>query len=141
MIVFLDIDGVLNQLQGNYFLDKKCIENLGKLCKEIKGIVVLTSSWRLGYTNVGKCSPQIEELRKLFREQNISILGRTLDLGDRSEEIKKYIETHNVGNYVIIDDDISEFKNEALPNLYIVNHKTGLTDIDINKLVKLYKKS
>lgn len=77
----------------------------------------------------------------MFREQNINILGRTLDLGDRSEEIKKYIETHNVGNYVIIDDDISEFKSEALHNLYIVNHKTGLTDGDIDKLVKLYKKS
>lgn len=69
MIVFLDIDGVLNQLQGNYFLDKKCIENLGKLCKEIKGIVVLTSSWRLGYTNVGRCSPQIEELRKCLESK------------------------------------------------------------------------
>lgn len=136
MIIFLDIDGVLNQLQGNYYLDKNCIEQLGKLCKEVKGIIVLTSSWRLGYTNIGKCSPQIDELRKLFREQHITILGRTADLGNRQDEIEEYISKHKVNNYIIIDDDASEFKDKDTKNLFLINHKTGLTSKDINLILK-----
>ena len=87
MIIFLDIDGVLNQLQSNYYLDNRYIENLAMLCKKLKATVVLTSSWRLGYTNLGKCSPQIEELKAQFSKHNIKISGRTANLGDRTIEI------------------------------------------------------
>lgn len=46
MIIFLDIDGVLNQLQGGYYLDENCIKVLSNLCKRVNGKIVLTSSWR-----------------------------------------------------------------------------------------------
>ena len=137
MIVFLDIDGVLNQLQGNYHLDRKCIENLGVLCKKSRSMVVLTSSWRLGYSNVGKCSPQINELKELFRENNIAIIGRTFDLGDRQAEINDYIMRHSIDKYIILDDDISEFRDKNLDKLFIVNHKTGLTSEDVSNILKI----
>lgn len=137
MIIFLDIDGVLNQLQGNYYLDRKCVENLGELCRKSKSMVVLTSSWRLGYSNVGKCSPQINELKDMFREYNIAIIGRTLDLGDRQTEIKDYIVRHSVDKYIIIDDDLSEFRDKDLDGLFIVNYKTGLTSKDVSKILDI----
>ena len=137
MIIFLDIDGVLNQLQGNYYLDRKCVENLGDLCRKSKSMVVLTSSWRIGYSNVGKCSPQIKELKDMFREYNIAIIGRTLDLGDRQTEIKDYIVRHNVDKYIIIDDDLSEFRDKELDGLFIVNYKTGLTSKDVIKIIDI----
>ena len=139
MVIFLDIDGVLNQLQGNYYLDIKCIENLAILCKNLKATTVLTSSWRLGYSNLGKCSPQIEKIKLIFSKYNIKISGRTANLGDRAIEILDYIKRHNVKNYVILDDDKSEFKKGLLDNTYIVNYKTGLTKEDINRIIKTIK--
>ena len=139
MVIFLDIDGVLDQLQGNYYLDIKCIENLAILCKNLKATIVLTSSWRLGYSNLGKCSPQVEKLKLIFSKYNIKISGRTANLGDRTIEILDYIKRYNVKNYVILDDDKSEFKRGLLDNTYIVNYRTGLTKDDIKQLSKTMK--
>lgn len=44
--VFLDIDGVFNQLQYGYYIDNKCIDIFKEIFKGIKYQVVLTSSWR-----------------------------------------------------------------------------------------------
>lgn len=139
MIIFLDIDGVLNQLQRNYYLDDKCIENLGILCKKLSATVVLTSSWRLGYTNLGKCTPQIEKLKEKFCKYNIKIVGRTKNLGNRELEIQQYIKDNNISNYVVIDDDKTEFKNNSIGNIYFVNSKTGFIKNDIKQIIKLYK--
>ena len=136
MTIFLDIDGVLNQLQGKYYLDNKCIENLGKLCKKLRATVVLTSSWRFGYSRLGKSTPQIEKLKQMFSEHQIKISGRTADFRNRASEIKHYIQDNNITNYIILDDDITEFKGEKLDNTYIINCKTGLTEKDIKKILK-----
>lgn len=136
MIVFLDIDGVLNQLQGNYYLDSKCVENLSILCRTLKASIVLTSSWRLGYSNFGKCSPQIEELKKKFSKYSIKICGRTANLGNRYEEINKYIQDYNINEYIILDDDKNEFMDKMINNLYIINGKKGLTSKDVKSIIK-----
>lgn len=136
MVIFLDIDGVLNQLQGNYYLDDNCVSNLGLICKKLNAKVVLTSSWRKGYTNLGKCTPQIEKLKLSFSKYNIVISGRTASLGDRKEEIKSYIKSYNITDYIVIDDDMSEFKSGLLGNTYFVNPKTGLTKQDVKKIIK-----
>ena len=135
MIIFLDIDGVLNQLQDNYYIDKNCVEQLSILCKKLNAKVVLTSSWRLGFTRVGECSPQIEKLKNIFSEYNIDLYNRTFDLGDRATEIKDYIIRHGVGKYIIIDDDISEFKEKTLKNLFIVSPRKGLTSKDVERII------
>ena len=135
MIIFLDIDGVLNQLQGNYYIDKNCVEQLGILCKQLGGKIVLTSSWRLGYSNVGKCSPQIEELKTVFKEYGITIEGRTFDLGDRYTEIKDYIIRRGVGKYVVIDDDSREFSSKELKNLFFVSPRKGITSKDVDRIL------
>ena len=140
MVIFLDIDGVLNQLQGRYSLDKNCIKNLALICNSLNGKIVLTSSWRLGYTNLGKCSPQIEKLKEYFDTYDINIVGRTVDLNDRTKEIEAYINKYEIKKYIILDDDKSEFKSGLLKNTYIINHKTGLTEKDAKKIVKEQKR-
>lgn len=136
MVIFLDIDGVLNQLQRNYYLDSECIKNLSKLCKTLKANIVLTSSWRLGYTNFGKCTPQIEELKRQFDKYSIKISGRTYNLGNRANEIIKHIQEHNINAYIILDDDKNEFNGTTMKNLYIINSKKGLTSADVNNIIK-----
>lgn len=130
--VFLDIDGVLNQLQYGYYLDKKCIDVFKEIFRGIDYQIVLTSSWRLGFSHTYKrCSPQIKRLLGY-----IDVYSRTKRLGSRSEEVLDYIKSHNTTNYIIIDDDISEF-SFRLPNTYIVSSKTGLVKSDIKKVRRL----
>lgn len=132
-IIFLDIDGVLNQLQP-YKIDKICIAALKQLIKSLSAKVVLSSSWRLGYSSIyDKCTPQIKMLLD-YLPRGI-VVGITKQLDSRDAEISDYIARHNIDNYVILDDDKSEFKNN-IDNLYIVNYKTGLTDKDVRKILK-----
>ena len=77
IFIFLDVDGVLNQLQGNYYLDSNCIKQLSRLCKKLDAKIVLSSSWRMGYVHFGRCSPQIEALKEQFEKYEIRIIGRT----------------------------------------------------------------
>ena len=132
-IIFLDIDGVLNQLQP-YKIDKTCVVALKQLIKSLSAKVVLSSSWRLGYSSIyDKCTPQIKMLLDYFPKG--TIIGVTKQLSSRDEEIRDYIDKYNVDSYIILDDDKSEFK-EDIDGLYIVNHKTGLIDKDVRKILK-----
>lgn len=132
LTVFLDIDGVLNQLQFGYYLDKKCIDVLTTILSGVDYQIVLTSSWRLGFSHFSeKCTPQIKNLLEY-----INIHSRTKSLGNRSDEVISYIKEHHITNYIIIDDDISEFP-VRLPKTYIVSSKTGLVKSDIKKVRKL----
>ncbi len=139
VIIFLDIDGVLNQLQP-WYIDKTCIKNLGQLCKQLHTTkIVLTSSWRKGWNrDVTKCTPQITALIKCFNAEGLSIIGRTRELGDRLAEVLDYCENHDIKRYVILDDDRSEF-SKNVKNLYITNSKTGLTITDIKNIKRLCK--
>ena len=126
-IVFLDIDGVLNQCQPNCYIDSLCLKVLIKICKKTESKVVLSSSWRVGFSNFGECSKEIQRLRDMLNEHGVEIIGRTSKLGNRNEEIQEYIKSHNVENYLIIDDDIHEFGNVRPDNLLLTNYKSGLT--------------
>ena len=138
-IIFLDIDGVLNQLQPNYFIDIDCVEVLAELVKEINAEIVLSSTWRFGYSNTGKCTPQVEKLKHIFNMYNIKIVGRTAKLGDRSKEIQNYIDNHGTSEYLILDDDIQEFPNGLLNNTFAVNSRTGLRGHKVKDILN-YKK-
>ena len=134
MVIFLDIDGVLNQLQS-WHIDKKCVKNLGLLCSGLNATVVLTSSWRPGYCrNFDKCSPQIQKFLSICQEYHIRVEGRTRDFDNRTEEIRDYCNRHNIAKYLILDDDSSLFSDTT--NLYLVNYKTGFTKHDVKRIFK-----
>jgi phage FluMu protein gp41 len=136
--IFLDIDGVLNQLQMGYYIDKRCVAELGRIVEKTNGEIVLTSSWRKGLSLLGKSSPQIEELKGYFDKYNIKIVGRTKDLGDRSKEIEEYISSKGIKNYLILDDDPILY-DKVLDNTVFINCKTGLTSKDTKRILKLLK--
>lgn len=138
MVIFSDVDGVLNQLQL-YKLDSKCIDCLSILCKHYNADVVLTSSWRFGYLrDYNKCSPQVKQLIDALKVHDIKIIGRTKDLKNRYLEVHTYIKENDIDKYIILDDDKSEFSTLD-KNLYVVNFKTGLTSKDVGKIKKLFK--
>lgn len=137
-IIFLDVDGVLNQLQRNYFIDVDCVERLAILVNKLNAKIVLSSTWRFGYSNTGKCSPQVEKLKVIFDRYNIKIVGRTPNLGDRGAEINKYIKDKDIKRYIVIDDDKSEFKTNV-SNIYFTKSSRGISKEDIKSIMDMIK--
>jgi hypothetical protein len=116
---------------------------LSDLCKKLKATIILTSSWRKGYSSIEKYqSPQVKNLISEFNNVGIRIKGATQSLGNRQDEINQFIQSHNISatDYIILDDDISEFNQFNRPaQLYIVNNKTGLTNKDVSTIIKRFK--
>lgn len=136
-IIFLDVDGVLNQLQKD-FIDTECVNVLVQVSKRFNNAnVVLISSWRKGYSNFVKFTPQVKILKQLFIKEGIEIVGRTKELGDRYEEIKDYLQSFSIDDYIILDDDLNEYSNVP-DKLYLVNYRLGLVHSDIKMITKKY---
>ena len=146
MYIFLDIDGVLNkeiEWKKMFSLNNECIEAFSDFVKSIKDEncrIILSSSWRTGYSNVGNNAPYIIELQKRLSDYGLQISGKTpvLDNGTREDEVKQYIERYNIkeNDYLIIDDDASLYTNKC-KKLYLVNSKTGFTKKDMKKIMKI----
>lgn len=126
LIVFLDIDGVLNkstQWKNMFSLDNNCIENF---CRYIHSLnikdkkIILTSTWKNGWDSAGNHAPHIIDLENRLNKYNIKIFGKTITDadGDRAKEINDFILSHNLDHCdcLVIDDDTSIFKSKLLPN-------------------------
>lgn len=111
-LVFLDIDGVLNNLSsalalGNpsKHLDPVCVGLIERLLKEADAKVVVSSSWRIGRT----VESLQQELDSLWANKIADrIIGKTGDgyNGHRGRQIKEWIEVNAPDcSYVILDDD------------------------------------
>ena len=61
--------------------------------------------------------------------------------GSRTKEIKHYLRRHTEDSYIILDDDPELFEQrENTPHLYLTSSKTGLTDTDVKRILKLLTK-
>lgn len=143
--IFVDCDGVINKeaswKTSPFFVDENCIQALAELVHKLHTKIVLTSTWRAGFDPYGtNHSPQIQHLIDIFHIYDIEIDDITPVTGGktRSEEIAFYVKRHAIEDYVILDDDASLFSNDN--RLYLVNPKIGLTEKDVKKILKKYKK-
>ena len=126
-IIFLDIDGVLNNeewLSGKEYKERKYVEINGeqyrndideRLLKNLKVIVnhtgaeiVLSSSWR----NAPKDHSVLTYLNYMLNKYGLSIMDKTGKVGGgfRPREIKNWLDTHddmNIEAFVILDDDFT----------------------------------
>lgn len=160
-VIFLDIDGVLNnevyskqkydeweklgRPQRKRFdensdnFDPRCMELLNELITSTGAEVVISSAWRSGHTK--------EELQVLFEQYGFKhkILDYTPRMGHaatvRGNEIKWWIHENKelIGpdywrwyDYVILDDD-SDMLLEQRNNFLCINGYMGLTPKDIYK--------
>ena len=145
MVIFLDIDGVLNrsaQWTRMYSLDTKCIQYFCDLVHAIRGKIILTSSWRTGFVATGSKDnlPQIKELEKTLAEYGVVISGKTPELNRRSrdKEIERYLYFNPTSDYLIIDDDRGEYKTITEHN-YFTDCSAGFTERDFKILKKRYR--
>lgn len=162
-IIFLDIDGVLNydlwytsetyrnimSTSENFDLDIDPINAklINSICKKTNAKIVITSDKRFDWNDT------LMQLKRgginidLIIDKTPEILWerfRNYDEGIeveydciRGNEIKRWLYTHpEVKKYVIIDD-ILDFSDEQLPFLVKVNPHIGLTDNNINEILKI----
>ena len=164
-IIFLDIDGVLNT--QDYFIknhenivrfyamysdeeyknslrlhvdrilmdidiDKLMI--LKRITDETGAKIVVISAWKSFRT--------FDLVVQRLRDVGIPIIGKTDDNGsDRGYGIYKYLMTHNVSNYIILDDEIfADYDENLLGHLVKTSfYGDGLTEEHAVKIMKKIK--
>lgn len=109
VVVFLDIDGVLNNEKllknndGLDALDADAIKLVNELLRETGANVVITSTWRLGHS--------LYWLQHMFKKTGFEyperIIGATIDLPGkaRGHEITLWLKQVPVDAFVVLDDD------------------------------------
>lgn len=154
LLIFLDIDGVLNSENTNYVpdeapLDPVNIDPFNRLVAATEARIVISSTWRF-FTD-------IHGLREYFHEAGIGgeLIDVTPDLKGydpptqieitRGEEINSWLrQREQDGNpvpehsFVILDDcnDMEPY----LERLVQTDFATGLTDEDVDRAIELLKK-
>lgn len=111
-VIFLDIDGVLNNSfsktqapSGVIGIDSDKVKRLRQIVEATGAKLVLTSSWK---TDQGEDRDYM--LRKLGRER-LHVLMHTVDDGkNRWEGIRRWIGRYgeNMESYIILDDELYE---------------------------------
>lgn len=150
-VIFLDIDGVLNNSNHTLKLVKLLGENqcyllnrtlgelpfdyescvlLQKAIKQTQAEIVLSSTWRLDTKNI----KIIKKYANIEIKNTTPILGFTATRGD---EIQQYLNTHKeITNYVILDDDKDMLENQ-LTHFVNVDWKIGFCKKDYEKVIKI----
>jgi len=143
-VIFLDIDGVLNNtpwMNQNGFgsLDPSNVLMLDRLVQLTDARLVISSDWR--------CFHNYKELCRNLRDQGVpdSFMGVTPLLKDengseemfpRGLEIDAWLQTnHWMGSFVILDDrsDMEPYMNRLVQT----DHERGLVETDVQKAVTI----
>lgn len=127
-VIFLDIDGVLNNRRSMKFgehMDIECARNLRRICKYADAEIVVSSTWRIGNTT--------HTLREILYPWGLyRVIGRTSSNNPnckiRGDEVQEWIDTYGCKNYLILDDD-SDFTQYQKENHFInTDAEYGLTE-------------
>jgi hypothetical protein len=129
-VVFLDIDGVLNDSDFLKPLDRELrektpeididplrVELVNNICERTGAVIVLSTTWRELYPEGDANKPSC---RSLLIKQGLraSIIGETPRTfsAHRAHEISMWLDDNDVESYVVIDDDdtIEVFGNKAV---------------------------
>ena len=127
-ILFLDIDGVLNQYDGmaqKHMFDYVCVRILHKIYDSVPDLkIVLSSSWR-GLT----------ERKFIERGIGLVIHGDTpVSKGlSRMDEIEEWMRGKEVSSWVALDDELSPHH----PNVVKTDMMIGLRWADADRAIEI----
>jgi len=138
-VVFLDIDGVLNNDKTNSKtpmgftgISNSLLKNLAHFVKETNAVIVLSSTWKDEWDeNPLKRTEDGNYLHRKLRQVGISIFGKidesTTGSYYRGKAIKLYLDAHpEIENYVILDDLDFDFKDIPEIESHFVQTKASL---------------
>ena len=153
-LIFLDIDGVLNNSEtaarapsGNTGIEDKLVQKLAHIVGETDAKIILTSDWKIEWEEFEFCcSEDAKYLNRKLKKQGIKITSKTYDehvydtyFEDRGKGIHKFLKKiQNLETYVVIDDHtFSDFDEEIRAHLVLTDYSKGLTDEDAEKAIRL----
>ena len=151
LIVFLDIDGVLNHnpkdhekenyrnvynLKNEIMTEK--IKLLNKIVKEVNPTFVLTSYWRK-FGSIYVFNKLFEDLG--FESEFLcSTPFNGTEHDDRLKQIKSIVKKYKPKRYVILDDrNVTPDGKLDIKYLIHINEKTGLTEENIKEAIDILK--
>lgn len=151
-IIFLDIDGVLNEEKsrsrccGYKGIDDKKVENLAKIVKATGAKIVLVSTWKDDWCKTDKSRQGImaNYLDKKLKKQGLASFDKTESLDkvngfhlSRGEGILEYLSAHKATKYVILDDYQFDYDSCGLTDYYVKtdNRNGGLTEGLVEKTI------
>lgn len=145
MYYFLDVDGVLNNEQDwrkLFTINNGCLKCFREIVRhDDEPHIILPSTWRAGMTNTVITSGANGQFEKCMEQIGLKIEGITqLSNKSRQEEIEYYIRRNKVSKYLIIDDDATLFPRADKINIYFTSCKTGLTLVDVKRILKMTKR-
>lgn len=125
-IIFLDLDGVLNNWYHPDLIDEKNALVLKKILELSKAKIVITSSNKYSFQREGQntvVESFLAQYLKILQEMGITPFDLTpYCQEDKSLEIKAYLRSNpQVVDFVIIDDEpvcLDLLKYQVLPDLY-----------------------
>ena len=153
-VVFLDIDGVLNEEKsrsrccGYKGIDDKKVENLAKIVEETNAKIVLISTWKDDWRKTYKAHQGMmaNYLDKKLKKQGLAVFDKTENVDkasgfhlSRGEGILQYFATHAVEKYVILDDYQFDYDGCGLTENYVKtdNENGGLTEELSQKTIEI----
>jgi HAD domain in Swiss Army Knife RNA repair proteins len=148
-IVFLDIDGVLND---NTFdaeaesstLRPAAVERLREILRATGAKVVLTSSWRYLITAGAMTVEGFEYLLRTHGLPKGSLVGHTPcdeELPGRGAQIRRWLEAHGaVDAWVALDDDPLELGADSWRHVR-TQRGVGLTAADVRQSIEVLGRS
>lgn len=152
--VFLDVDGVLNNIYtesrtpcGYLGISRKLVKNLASVIRATDAIIILISDWKIGWESFDFCcSDDAKYLNAELAKERLRILGKTYDnhvydqyFEDRGKGIKSFlINQKNVESFVVIDDHIfSDFDEDILNRLVKTDTNKGFTEEDAGRAIEI----
>ena len=133
-VVFLDIDGVLNDAITTMDLmdDKPKKDHLDCLKAIIDATgakIVLSSTWRL-------FPSARNDVKNALRNVGLEFIDKTKELRDRASEIQEWLSRHpEVEKFVILDDE--EISGKFPDNLVQTTFYQGLLPEHVEKAIKI----
>lgn len=141
-VIFLDVDGVLNNPRtktrtrdGWRFVDDYLVERLAQIVRATQAKIVLSSSWREGWDDN---EIYFQDLRRKLISYNIPLQDRTGEQRKtRAQEITEYLAQHpEITNYVILDD-VPDFSSIGYKNVVLTNDLLGLTEQNVKEAIEI----
>lgn len=146
-IIFLDFDGVISTYEKGWRFDVEKIELLKEIVDKTDAKIVVTSSWKRGFTEVDNFIKSFYDKPRNKDLKNVTIFdwfaNSIYDITDnngswRGDEIQRWIDKHNeeIESYVILDDD-SDFRDNQLFNFVQTDTYEGITSREVKLCIKI----
>lgn len=141
-VVFLDVDGVLNDIDSYDWTTEpkpqfvqRCIKAFNRIIETRHPKIVVSSSWRMLYHSGNMSRNGFEAMLRSHGMRGGIIDFTTADAKpDRHEEISEWLSRHKIGKYVVLDD----WDDAGGTHPFVqTNPALGLTDADADKAIEL----